>query len=47
MHMQRDRKRRVLDAALKEFATHFEIVGTGEHARRAIESLTRSSTVAA
>jgi len=47
MHMARDKKRRVLDAALKEFSTHFEIVGTGEHARRAIESLSRSSTVAA
>lgn len=47
MHMQRERKRRVLDAALKEFAAHFEIVGTGEHARRAIEQLSRSSTVAA
>jgi hypothetical protein len=47
MHMQRERKRRVLDAALKEFAAHFEIVGTGEHARRAIEQLTRGATVAA
>jgi len=45
--MARAKKRRVLDATLKEFAAHFEIVGTGEHARRAIESLTRSSTVAA
>lgn len=47
MHMARDRKRRVLDAALKEFATQFEIVGTGEHARRAIEQLARGTTVAA
>jgi hypothetical protein len=47
MHMARERKRRVLDAALKEFAQNFEIVGTGEHARRAIDRLTRSTTVAA
>jgi hypothetical protein len=47
MHMARDRKRRVLDAALKAFAAQFEIVGTGEHARRAIEKLTRGTTIAA
>jgi hypothetical protein len=47
MHMQRERKRRVLDAALAEFAAHFTIVGTGEHARLSIDRLTRSSTVAA
>jgi hypothetical protein len=47
MHMARERKRRVLDAALREFARHFEIVGTGEHARRSIEHLTRGATVAA
>lgn len=44
MHMARERKRSVLDAALKEFAATFTIVGTGEHARRAIERLTRGST---
>ena len=47
MHMARDKKRRVLDAALKEFAAQFEIVGTGEHARRVIERLTRGAAVAA
>jgi hypothetical protein len=47
MHMARERKRRVLDAALKEFAAQFEIVGTGEHARQSIERLTRGTTVAA
>jgi hypothetical protein len=47
MHMARERKRRVLDAALKEFAAQFEIVGTGEHARRSIERLTRGAAVAA
>ncbi len=47
MRMARERKRRVLDAALREFAEQFTIVGTGEHARRAIEQLTRGATVAA
>jgi hypothetical protein len=47
MRMARSRKRRVLEAALVEFAKNFEIVGTGEHARRAIERLTRGTTVAA
>jgi hypothetical protein len=47
MHMERARKRRVLDAALDEFARHFDIVGTGEHARRMIERLTSGATVAA
>ncbi len=46
MHMARERKRRVLDAALKLFAKEFTIVGTGEHARLTIERLTRGSTVA-
>jgi hypothetical protein len=47
MRMQRERKRHILDASLKEFAKHFAIVGTGEHARRAIDGLSRGSTVAA
>lgn len=45
MHMPRERKRRVLDAALKEFSNQFTIVGTGEHARQSIERLSRGSTV--
>jgi hypothetical protein len=47
MKMAREKKRRVLDATLREFARHFTIVGTGEHARRALENLTRGKTVAA
>ncbi len=47
MHMQRDQKRRVLDATLRTFSTHFTIVGTGEHARRATDSLGGAATVAA
>jgi hypothetical protein len=47
MHMQRERKRHVLDAALREFAKHFTIFGTGEHSRQAIERFTRGTTVAA
>jgi hypothetical protein len=47
MKLSRERKRRVLDAALREFAQHFTIVGTGEHARQAIARLTCGTTVAA
>jgi hypothetical protein len=47
MRLSRERKRRVLDATLREFAKAFTIVGTGEHARQAIEQLTREATVAA
>jgi hypothetical protein len=47
MKMARAKKRRVLDATLREFAHHYTIVGTGEHARRAIDALTRTKAVAA
>jgi hypothetical protein len=47
MHMARERKRRVLDAALREFAREFTICGTGEHARQSIQRLTSGTTVAA
>jgi hypothetical protein len=47
MKMLRARKRRVLDAALAEFRSTFTIVGTGEHARRAVEQLTRGALASA
>ncbi len=47
MHMARERKRRVLDATLREFSKRFAIVGTGEHARQSIQGLARDPKVAA
>ena len=43
MHMARDYKRRILDATLKIYSTHFDIVSTGDHASRAIDELQNPS----